>query len=125
VTLKIGTAYFPKINTGDPNTFTANNDMGHVIWKISDQQKDQAFTDLRVEFIKSMAAPDSQRLLFKSGIMPVWSQASDQPIADDDYEIKVLKQQIDLMTKADHGVDNNTYYPNQTDALTTVWSKLC
>jgi ABC-type glycerol-3-phosphate transport system substrate-binding protein len=114
---RIGTAYFPKINANDPNTYTANNDMGHVIWKISDLQKDQAFTDLRVEFIKSMAAPDAQRLLFKSGIMPVWSKASDQPIADNDYEIKVLKQQVDLMTKADYGVDNNTYYPNQTDAL--------
>jgi ABC-type glycerol-3-phosphate transport system substrate-binding protein len=114
---KIGTAYFPKEKADDPNTYTANNDMGHVIWKISDQQKDQSFIDLRVEFIKSMASPDSQRLLFKSGIMPVWSKASDQPIAEDDYEIKVLKQQIDLMINADYGVDNNTYFPNQTDAL--------
>src|SRR5574341_1096226 len=46
---KIGTAYFPKEKAADPNTFTANNDMGHVIWKISDQQKDQAYIDLRVE----------------------------------------------------------------------------
>ena len=114
---KIGTAYFPKEKAADPNTFTANNDMGHVIWKISDQQKDQAYIDLRVEFIKSMASPDSQRLLFQSGIMPVWSKASDQPIAEDNYEMKVLKQQIDLMTNADYGVDNNTYYPNETDAL--------
>jgi ABC-type glycerol-3-phosphate transport system substrate-binding protein len=114
---KIGTAYFPKLKSSDPNVFTSNNDMGHVIWKISDQQKDQSFIDLRVEFLKSMASPDSQRLLFTSGIMPVWSKASDQPIAADNYDILTLKQQMDLMTKADYGVDNNTYYPNETDAL--------
>ena len=114
---RIGTAYFPKEKTSDPNTYTANNDMGHVIWKISDEQKSQAYTDLRVEFIRSMAAPESQRLLFKTGIMPVWSKASDQPIADDDYETKVLQNQIDLLVGADHGVDNNTYFPFQADAL--------
>ncbi len=110
-------AYFPKEKPDDPNTYTANNDMGHTIWQISDEQKSQDFIDLRVEFIKSMAAPDSQRLLFKSGIMPVWSQASDQPIADDNYDIKLLKQQMDLMVNADYGVDNNTYFPYETDAL--------
>ena len=41
----------------------------------------------------------------------------DQPIADDDYELKQLKRQMDLLAKADYGVDNNTYYPNQTDVL--------
>jgi len=88
-----------------------------VIWKVSDQQKDQAYIDLRVEFLKAMASADAQRLLFNLGIMPVWSQASDQPIAADNYDILTLKQQMDLLTKADYGVDNNTYYPNETDAL--------
>ncbi len=114
---KLAAAYFPKEKTDDPNTYTANNDMGHVIWQISDKQKDKAFIDLRVEYIKSMASPESQRLLFRLAKMPVWSKGSDQPIPDDNYELKLLKQQIDLVANADYGVDNNTYYPSETEAL--------
>jgi ABC-type glycerol-3-phosphate transport system substrate-binding protein len=114
---KIGTGYLPKVKSGDPNVYTANNDMGHVIWKVSDPQKNQSYIDLRVEYLKAMASADAQRLLFTLGIMPVWSKASDQPIAADNYDILTLKQQMDLLAKADYGVDNNTYYSNETDAL--------
>jgi ABC-type glycerol-3-phosphate transport system substrate-binding protein len=109
-------AYFPKVKTEDPNTFTSNNDMGHVIWLLTPEQKSQAFIDLRVELIKFMDSPESQQMLFTLGIMPVYSKASDQPADTEDK--RLLKDQIDLLMNAvDYGVDNNTYYPKMTDAL--------
>jgi len=94
----VGVIYFPALKAGDKPVFMGSNDIAVSVLDVTEEQKDPDHREAVVEFVKLMASPASQSLLWDVGVMPLLPEAIGATDAEDQ---KLTAQQIMMSSSPD------------------------